>query len=647
MSGIYGIYRYDGAPVDSSWLERMKRAMAYYGPHGGNSKIEGSVGMGHLLLEVNPEDAFENQPVRGKRGPVVSAARLDNRDALLEEFDVPSTDAHRLSDGHLVSMAFDRWGEDLCVHLQGDWTVAAWDSREQRLLLAKDAFGNGTLYYHQGKGFIAFASSLKALLALPGVVKESDRLRLVQVLVAWQYDAELTAYKGFRRLVWAQAIRVAPDGRTRTWRHWSAAGRELLRYRRDEDYVEAFLEHYTRAVQICLRTQKPLAAQLSGGRDSGSMVSLAAPLLASQGRGLTAFTSVPYLPPDGAGEGRMGNEWEVAHATATMAGVNVKHVPVDAANYGVIQGIEHLLDVHDGPSHASINHFWIQALTEAVSRRGNAAILTGQMGNATVSWFGNGAALLALLQGNPKTALRLFLHGEPNPWLTLKRQLLKPFLTPGLRAFRHFKNPLASPWQSYSALNVQMAKEVDLNGRMRAAGFDPTYTFSPMQDIHLLYLEPEIGIGAGFVAEIAARHSLANLDPTSNLSLLEFILRVPDDQFRHRGQSSWLLRRAFGDRMPDFVVNEHRKGLQAADAGHRIVRELPAFREWLSALDALPEAREMLDMPLMHRCLNDIVAKVDPTTTSQAGLILLRGMGVGMFLHHLADSQIAGSDKPC
>ena len=36
MSGIYGIYRYDGAPVDPCWLEQMKEAMAYFGPDGGD-----------------------------------------------------------------------------------------------------------------------------------------------------------------------------------------------------------------------------------------------------------------------------------------------------------------------------------------------------------------------------------------------------------------------------------------------------------------------------------------------------------------------------------------------------------------------------------------------------------------------------------
>jgi asparagine synthase (glutamine-hydrolysing) len=116
---------------------------------------------------------------------------------------------------------------------------------------------------------------------------------------------------------------------------------------------------------------------------------------------------------------------------------------------------------------------------------------------------------------------------------------------------------------------------------------------------------------------------------------VEFILRVPDDQFRRQGQSNWLFQRTFRNRLPEPVLNGHRKGLQAADVGHRILRELPAFRECLDSLDSVPEAKEILDMQLLRRSLEDLVAKVDPNTTARAAQILLRGLGVGLFLRRL------------
>jgi asparagine synthase (glutamine-hydrolysing) len=328
----------------------------------------------------------------------------------------------------------------------------------------------------------------------------------------------------------------------------------------------------------------------------------------------------------------------MAHATAAMAGENVQHLPIDAANHSVLQSIEDLLDIHEGPTHAVCNQYWMLAILEAASRGGAGGLLTGQMGNATVSWAGNGSALLALLQGHPASALRLFLQAEPNPWLTLKRQVLKPLLLPGMHAFRRFRTPPSSSWREYSALNLHAASELDLDGRMRATGYDPTFSFSPLEDLHLLFFNPDFGIGVGIGAEMAARHSLSSLDPTANRSLVEFLLRVPDDQFRRKGQDSFLITQAFRNRLPEPVLNVQRKGLQAADVGHRILRELPAFQQCLHFLDALPEVRDILDLPLMHRCLDDLAVKVDPETTARATMILLRGLGVGLFLRRLSVS---------
>ena len=632
MSGIYGIYRYDGGPVAPQWLERMRSAMACYGPHGGADRVENSIALGHLLLESSLEDPFEKQPCEGTRGLVVSAARLDNRQELLDVFGIPPRDALRTPDGHLISLAFDRWDEEVAIHLQGDWAMAGWSRRERRLFLARDVFGNSTLYFHQGKGFITFASSLKALLALPGVVKEPDPLRLVQVLVSWQHDAELTAYKGFRRLLWGQTLTVGLGGESRSSRYWSYEGRDLLNYRRDEDYEEEFLELYARAVRSCLRSSKPVAVMLSGGRDSGSVTAMAAPILASQERELTAYTSVPVFSPDGARERAIGNEWGQAHTSAVMAGTNVRHIAVDAAGHGVLQGIEHLLEVHDGPSHAASNHFWLQAITERAVQDGAGVLLTGQKGNTTISWKGNGSALLALLERHARTAWQLVLYAEPNAWLTLKRQILKPVLMPPLHWMRHGKAHSLPPWSAYSALNPHMASQLDLDNRMRASGHDPTFEFSPLKDLRRRSVLPIWCVGTGLWSEIGAMHAISFRDPTCNLAMVEFLLRVPDSQFRRNGQGSSLFRRAFRGRLPEPVLEGHRKGLQSADLGHRIRKELPAIHECLASLDAHPAAREFLDLPRLRDCLQDLVGKVDPDTTSRAGTILLRGLGIGLFL---------------
>jgi asparagine synthase (glutamine-hydrolysing) len=186
-----------------------------------------------------------------------------------------------------------------------------------------------------------------------------------------------------------------------------------------------------------------------------------------------------------------------------------------------------------------------------------------------------------------------------------------------------------------------MAAELDLDARMRAADYDPTFIFTSLADRRALFFRPAWSIGAGLWSEMGAMHGLSILDPTSNLALLEFLLRVPDTQFRRHGQASSLLRRAFRGRLPAPVLEGRRKGLQSADLGHRLLKEWPGIEQHLDAIDRNPAARDMLDLPRMRKCLEDLSVRVDPRTNSHAGSILARGLGVGLFLLQPERSRVS------
>jgi Asparagine synthase len=184
-----------------------------------------------------------------------------------------------------------------------------------------------------------------------------------------------------------------------------------------------------------------------------------------------------------------------------------------------------------------------------------------------------------------------------------------------------------------------MAEQLDIDGRMRGAGYDSTFTWSPLSDMRKDFFSPDYGTSACLWSDSNAWHSVRSLDPTANFSLLEFLLRVPDEQFCRKGQRGYLIQRAFRGRMPEPVLAQKRKGLQAADVGHRIVHELPAFQECLRSFESVPYAQEALDLPLLNRCLARIAAKVDPETTDLAMTTFVRGVGVGLFLRRVAESR--------
>lgn len=627
MSGIYGLIRFDGSVAMES-LVSMGDAMAYYGPDGGGVWLEGGVGLGHLLLQVAPEDSFEDQPLRDGSTTLVTFARLTNREDLLKAFGVPPEEYRTTPDGSLVMRAFSRWGNQCPDHLDGDWQLAAWDSQSKQLFIARDHFGSTGLYYYRGKNFFAFASNIRALLALPEVPRRPDMLKMAQVLTAWLGEGWRTAYENLYRLPPAHMLRVSSDT-IETKRYWFPEQLPELRYSRDEDYVEEFLNVFGQAVRSRLHSGRPVAALLSGGLDSGAVVATAAPLLAAEQKRLTAFTSIPLFSLEKLGVSRTGNEWGLAAATAHMTGDNIDHVALDSANACPLFAIERRLEIHNEPGHSASNHYWLEDAQTQAALRGAGVLLTGQFGNFSISYNGYGSFWHALPRGGFRSAVNVVRYCEANVWHTLKRQILRPLVLPALRFVK--QNVGGSPWENYSAIRPAFAEAVQLLEQMQNSGHDPTFTLNTSRHAQqAVFLDSSIGARWH---EVGAAHGMEVRDPTTDRRVIEFCLRVPEEQYRRQGESRWLIRRAMNGRLPQEVLANNRRGLQAADLAQRVMARRREMSACLDRFAASERVRNVLDLERMREVLSMSDLKGELALVNFAcSCILLRGIGVGLFL---------------
>jgi len=214
MSGIAGIIRFDGAPVEPGLVEKMTAAMPYRGPDGINHWVKGSVALGQCMLRTTPESLEETQPLANEDESIVLVmdGRVDNWEELRRELLGRGALLRTRSDAELVLKAYETWGRECLPHIDGDFALVIWDARRQEAFCARDRVGNKPFNYSwDGKTFI-FASELHAILGLPGFREVFNEGMLAEYLANEWYSRDETFWNGVMRLVAAHRMVIGAGG---------------------------------------------------------------------------------------------------------------------------------------------------------------------------------------------------------------------------------------------------------------------------------------------------------------------------------------------------------------------------------------------------------------------------------------------------
>lgn len=288
MCGISGIWNLDGRPVERRRLTAMNGLLAHRGPDGEGIHCDGSLGLGHTRLSILDLSDAGHQPMScaGGRYWITYNGEIYNFLELRRELAGLGHRFHSDSDTEVLLAAYVQWGPDCQWRLNGAWAFAIWDSVERRLFLSRDRFGVRPLHYrHDGRSF-AFASEMKAFLALDGFVPELDPAVAARAILdpGAVEGTEDCLFRGIRRLVGGHCLTVAADGTVTLRRWWNTAEHIAERTADDEAaQAEALRETFFDACRLRMRSDVPLATALSGGLDSSAVHATVAAL----GRGAT------------------------------------------------------------------------------------------------------------------------------------------------------------------------------------------------------------------------------------------------------------------------------------------------------------------------------------------------------------------------
>lgn len=605
MSAICGVVHRAGGALRPDAVTPMMRRLAVYGPDGSGTWQDGPAALGCQHLHVTPESEHEHLPLTEGGVTLVADVRLDNRDELLPALGVAGADAARTTDPALLLRAYLRWGEACVEHLVGEFAFAVWDGRRGTLFCARDHLGMRPFYYHPGADVVAFASTMRAILDVPGVPWEVDEVTVADYLTApWAVDPGATHFMSIRRLPPAHTLTLH-RGEIRIHRYWTPDLHKEVRFRRDEEYVEAYRAHLERAVRDRVRTTHGVASFLSGGLDSPAVASLAAREMARVGRPrLTTYTNV-------LADGTVwpaGDERALAESVLAVAGHMEGHF-VDSAGKSMARSVLATVSDHRLPGLGS--QFLDEALAHA-RRVGARVLLDGYGGDHAATSSGAGALHELLVTGRWLTFIRLVrarargTHGSglriagSSVIGTLRRSLPIPPLHVSDQAGQAGRRPE----QVCRFVAPDLAARLGLPGRLQEEAAFIGRGFRRVRDLQWYMLsrgQPHRSV-EGFHATFAGK-GVERALPMLDRRLVEYVLAVPCDQHWKMFPRS-LIRRAMEGLLPDAVRLREDKSKAAIPAPPRYVAGDPEeLRALLDRMDREPIVGAFINVRELRECL--------------------------------------------
>jgi len=561
MSAIGGIFNTDGNPIDQELLEKMCDVVSYRGPDGRGVRVRGNVGLAHRLLATTEESLHEKQPLNQGKLWIVADCRIDNREELKSHFPLPKTSWEKLPDASYILLAYERWGEDAPARLLGDFAFAIWDERDGKLFCARDPIGIKPFVYHWNGVNFLFGSEAKQIFQADFVPESLNLGYPASLLLSIFPERDETPFEAIRRLPPGHSLSVQGGKlQLRPYEDWDPDGEPLSRETPHEN-ADRFRWLFEQAVRDRLRAPRShrIGSLLSGGLDSSSIVSIAAPSRNSS-HAQECFPVFTLLFSEADPDLQFPNKDAVdergyIHAMLEKYCLGLHETEIKGR--GPLDDLEALLWHHESPPFfPNLTHFHL--LFKNVRHNGVRVLLHGEGGDELFQT--SRRIFWDLLKRLDLPDLFREMRGWHQNRRIAYRDLLGSlilFLIPEIlkKPYRHFIKRMVPDW-----LDKGFVKKWRLKERVERSFFEsPRYKQSRSQGVLTWMRSRHASLLLETLDQGGAAHQLEIRLPFLDLRLLRFAASLPSNQKVRGGITKWILREALKDRLPDKIRSRPRK----------------------------------------------------------------------------------------
>ena len=550
MSVQFGRWSFEGQPADPDYIEKVSEALAPYGPDSNESYSKGGVSILYRAFHTTKESRREKQPHISSSGTVITwDGRLDNRAELISELSDSLTTGS--TDVAIVATASEKWGANCFAKLIGDWALSIWNPIDRSLLLAKDPIGTRHLYYSFDRDQLTWSTILDPLVR--GVGKT---LALNTDYIAGWFSffpaSHLTPYVEIHAVPPSSSVLLRP-GKHTVSRHWDFDPGKNIRYRTDAEYEEHFRAVFAEGVRRRLRSDSPILGELSGGRDSSSIVCMADTIIA-RGEAETQrldtisyyddsepnWNERPYFTKVEEKRGRMGHHIDVGDQEKLNSELGIQTMP---PRFMARPG-------SDGRSSAQFKMCLVS--------QGNRAVLSGIGGDEVMGGVPTPAPELADLIARAQFRtlahrLKVWALQKRKPWFHLFFEAAKGFFPLALVGVPEYMRP--PDWLHRAFVQHHLAALTGYRSRVKVFGPLPSF----QENVRTLD-----GLRRQLACNVLPwEPPYEKRYPYLDRDLLEFMYAIPREQLVRPTQRRSLMRRALVGIVPDEILNRRTKAFVA------------------------------------------------------------------------------------
>lgn len=546
MGVQFGRWHFEGEPLPQDYIRKVAATLARYGPDGDSSFSKDGVNILYHAFHTTKESRRETQPYISNSGAVITwDGRLDNRAELISELRVSL--AFNFTDVDIVSAAYEKWGQGCFAKLIGDWALSIWNPIERTLILAKDPIGPRLLYYSFDNNQVTWCSIVDPLVLFADKAFDICEEYIAGWLSAYP-ATNLTPYLGIHAVPPSSCVSLK-YGKHTVKQYWDFDPGNRISYRTDADYEEHFRAVFASAVQRRLRSDTPVLAELSGGRDSASIVCMADTVIA-RGEAETPrldtisyydnsepnWNEVPYFTKVEEKRGRIGWHIDISSQDSEKTFVGSCQLPYCLAPTNIRNGRA------------------FEQVRMCLESQGNRIVLSGiggdeVMGGVPIPTPELQDLLMTARFGMLAHQLKAWALQRRKPWFHLVLEGALGFCPPALVGVPKHMRP--APWLKSSFVSRHWAALTGYPHRVNL--FGPLASFQDNLST-LNGLRRQLGTKL-LAGDCIYEKSYPYLDRT----LLEFMYAIPREQSVRPTQRRSLMRRALAASVPLEILNRKRK----------------------------------------------------------------------------------------